>query len=86
MNYHWELINGEAEALFPEGMTWDGALLLTGPAVIHMVGPYLVPNPTITYQVSGPLVEISQSFDSLQEAKNAVEVLLRSQGDTVNGY
>ena len=85
MNYHWETVGGDTMVLFNEGVTWNGELLLTGPVVIQKVGPFLVPNPQVTYRVSGPLIDPPQEFGSFKEAVTAAELVVREAGHTVEG-
>ena len=84
-NYHWETGGGNTTALFNEGVTWDGQLRLAGPVIIQKVGPFLVPNPHVTYRVSGPLMDLPQEFGSFKEAVTATELVIRVAGHKIEG-
>ena len=84
MNYHWEWINADLLALFEQGATWTGGIPLLGTgATIHKMGPFLVPNPKVTYRASGLLVDPPQEFGSFQEAMRAVEAIATAAGHTI---
>ena len=86
MNCHWERINADTIALYPDGATWKGELILPEKVTaIHTIGPTLLPNARTIYKAVGYMVESTQDFDSLEKAISGVESLARVAGHAVDG-
>jgi hypothetical protein len=85
MNYHWESKSADVVVLFEEGATWTRLVPMPGmAAAIHKMGPFLG-NPKVRYRTSGLIVNLPKEFDSVDEAKKAVEAIARAAGHTING-
>ncbi len=77
MTYHWEFVNADVYVLFETGRVWTGLLdgMPGAGAVVHKVGPFVVPDQKVAYQASDPSVEGDPplEFDSSEDAMRAVE-------------
>lgn len=81
--YHWEWLSADQVALYEEGYTWTGVLTPAGiAAAVNKMGPFLGV-PKVTYQAAGPLVDPPQTFDSFEEAMQAVETIVRDRGGSI---
>lgn len=82
MTYHWEDLGHDTQALFAGAPPYQ-KLTYTGPAIIHKIGPALVPSATAVFRVTGTLFDSPLEFPTLDAATAAAEATVQAAGDSV---